>query len=34
MQYVRKRAIKLFKQGKNRGQIAEILGVNRNSVGT
>ncbi|MCB9500698.1 MAG: IS630 family transposase [Deferribacteres bacterium] len=34
LHYVRKQAIKLFKQGKNRGQIAEILGVNRNSVGT
>ena len=30
--YVRKRAIELFRQGYNRREIAEILGVNRNTV--
>ncbi len=34
LDFVRKRAIELYKQGYNRGVIAEILGVNRNSVGT
>jgi len=34
LDYVRKRAIELFKQGYNRTEIAGMLGVNRNSVGT
>jgi transposase len=33
LDFVRKRAIELFKQGYNRGQVADILGVSRNSVG-
>jgi len=34
LEFVRNRAIELFKQGYNRGEIADFLGVNRNSVGT
>jgi transposase len=34
LEFVRSRAIELFKQGYNRREIADILGVNRNSVGT
>ena len=33
LEYVRKRAIELFKEGYNRGEIADILGVTRLSVG-
>ena len=31
--HVRKQAIRLFEKGHNRGQIADLLGVSRNSVG-
>ena len=34
LKFIRKRAIELFKQGYTRKHIAELLGVNRNSVGT
>ena len=33
LEFVRRRAIELFKEGYNRGQIAGILGVTRHSVG-
>jgi len=33
LEYVRKRAIELFEQGYKRNKIAEILGVNHNTVG-
>jgi transposase len=34
LEFIRKRAVELFKQGYTRKDIAELLGVNRNSVGT
>lgn len=34
LDFVRKRAIELFKQGHNRREVAGLLGVSRNSVGT
>lgn len=34
LEYIRKKAIELFKQGHNRREIADFLGVNRNTVGS
>ena len=33
LEFIRKRAIELFRQGYNRRRVADILGVNRNTVG-